>query len=257
MVYNGHKVKSVPVKIRYDEGPGWRAQLGYIVIATDRVIERDICLLAPQGVDVHFARIRSVDECTVDTLFAMEKELADAASRLLPECKLDVICFACTAGSAVIGEKRVIAELTRGAPHAKHATTLVGSVMQALNALNVKKIVVAAPYLDEINTIEAKYLQDNGFEILDFQGLNLLLDTDIGRIEPDFIMEYAQRIDCKEAEAIFISCAALRTLDIIDCLEKKISKPVVTSNQAMFWNTLRLAGIEDKIEGYGKLLCLC
>jgi maleate isomerase len=112
---------------------------------------------------------------------------------------------------------------------------------------------VASPYLDDINTLEARYLQDQGFEILEFQGMNILKDPDMRRVVPDFITEYARNIDHPEAEAIFISCGGIRSLEIVDALEQQIEKPVVASNQAMFWNTLRLAGIEDKIEGYGRL----
>ncbi len=248
-------VRSSPVEVRYDKGPDWRAHIGFVLIATDRVIEKDMFRLAPPGVGVHFTRLPGVDDCTIETLQAMEKDLADSAARLLPECNLDVVCFACTSGSAVIGEERVMAELSRGAPGAR-STTLITGAIRALRTLKARRIVVATPYLDEVNSLEAHYLQNQGFELLDFQGMNIRKDTDIGRVAPDFIMEYAQTVDRPDAEAIFVSCGALRTLEIIDTLEEEVGKPVVTSNQAMFWDTLRLAGIEDKIEGYGQLLRL-
>jgi maleate isomerase len=248
-------ITSRPVTIRFDKGYAWRAKIGFVLIATDRIIEREMLGLAPEGVGVYFTRLPSEDRITVETLAAMEKGLTDAAACLLPGCGLDVICFACTSGSVVIGEKRVIAKLLRGAPAAR-ATTLISGVIRALNTLKTKRIVVATPYLDEINTLEAEYLQKIGIEVLDIQGMNIVKDTDIGQVAPDFILEYAQDLDRPDAQAIFISCGALRTLDIIDKLEQRVGKPVVTSNQAMFWDTLRLAGIEDKIEGYGRLLRL-
>ena len=51
-----------------------------------------------------------------------------------------------------------------------------------------------------------------------------------------------------------MSCGALRTLDVVDALEAEIGKPVICSNQAMIWETLRIAGIDDRIAGYGRLL---
>jgi maleate isomerase len=146
-----------------------------------------------------------------------------------------------------------MAELSRGAPKAR-PTTLITGVIRALRALHAQRIVVATPYLDEINILEQRYLQKQGFEVLDIQGMNLVKDTDMVRVTPDFIMEYAQSIDRPDADAIFVSCGALRTLDIIDDVEREVGKPVVASNQAMLWDALRLAGIEDKIEGYGLLL---
>jgi len=74
------------------------------------------------------------------------------------------------------------------------------------------------------------------------------------RVTPEFIMEYVRDMDRPDAEAIVISCGGIRSLEIIDELERQIKKPVITSNQAMFWDTMRLAGINDKIDGYGMLL---
>ncbi|MGD2269691.1 MAG: hypothetical protein PVI06_04770 [Desulfobacterales bacterium] len=248
-------ITSRPVTIRFDKGYAWRAKIGFVLIATDRIIEREMLGLAPEGIGMYFTRLPSEDRITLETLAAMEKGLTDAAACLLPGCGLDVICFACTSGSVVIGEQRVIEKLSRGAPAAR-ATTLISGVIRALKTLKTKRIVVATPYLDEINDLEARYLQKNGFEVLDIQGMNIVKDTDIGKVAPDFMLEYAQSLDRPDAQAIFVSCGALRTLDIIDKLEQRVGKPVVTSNQAMFWDTLRLAGVRDKIEGYGRLLRL-
>jgi hypothetical protein len=79
-----------------------------------------------------------------------------AASLILPDGGLDVVCYACTSGSVVMGEDVVRAELSKGCPCAI-PTTLVSGVFAALEALDVKKVVVAAPYLDEVNRIEADY----------------------------------------------------------------------------------------------------
>ena len=60
-------------------------------------------------------------------------------------------------------------------------------------------------------------------------------------------------MDHPKAEAILISCGALRTLDVIEEIEQSTGKPVVTSNQSMMWNCLRMSGIEDRLDGYGIL----
>ena len=245
--------KSLPVKVRYDRGPLWRARIGFVLIANDGIIEEEMIRLALPGVGIHFTRLPGVVDCTVKTLMAMEKGLADAASRFVSEDGFNVVCFACTSASALIGEERVMAELLRGAPDAQ-TTTLITGVIRALRTLQVRRIVVATPYLDEINNLEEKYLQEQGFDILDMQGMNILNGDEMYRVTPDFILEYAMALDRPEAEAIFISCGGLRSLEIVDALEQKVGKPVVTSNQAMFWDTIRSAGIDDKIEGYGKLL---
>jgi len=255
MTENSIPKRSHPVDVRYDRGPHWRAQIAFVLISNDDLVEGDMFRIAPPGVGIHFNRIPGVDECTAETLMAMEKDLAEAASRFVCEDGLDVVCFACTSASALIGEERVMAELSRGAPNAR-TTSLITGVIRALRTLRAQRIVVATPYLDEINILEEKYLREQGFDVLDMQGMNILSGAEMYRVTPEFIQEYARSFDRPEADAIFISCGGLRSLEIIDALEQEVGKPVVASNQAMFWDTIRLAGIDDKIEGYGQLLRL-
>ena len=120
--------------IRFDQGYHPRAKLGFILLATEPTIERDIFHLAPPGVGVYFTRVRMPNEVTVETLATVEAKLANAAAVLMPDFDLDVICYACTSGSVVIGEDRVMAEISRGAPTVR-PTTLVTGVIRALQAL--------------------------------------------------------------------------------------------------------------------------
>ena len=164
-----------------------------------------------------------------------------------------MVCYACTSGSLVIGEQRVFAELNRGAPKAK-ATSLITGVIRALKQVQARRIVVATPYLDEVNQREVDYLEQAGFEVISLCGLNLERDSDMVRVVPDYITEFALAQDHPDADAIFISCGALRTLDVIGEIESRAGKPAICSNQAMIWDCLRLANIEDRFEGYGRLL---
>jgi len=134
------------------------------------------------------------------------------------------------------------------------AASLITGVIRALNAVGAKRIVIATPYLDEINQRESEYMSARGFEIVAIEGLNLEKDSDMVRVKPEFIKDFAISLDRDDADAIFISCGALRALDVIDEIEATIGKPVICSNQAMIWDTLRLAGINDHFHGYGQLL---
>jgi len=240
-------------EIQFDYGRHYRAKIGYVLLATEQVIQDDVTHLRPDGVGIHFARAAIPNSITNDTLAAQADLLAECAATILPDGSLDVICYACTSGSLVIGEERVFGELRKGAPQAK-PTSLITGVMRALRAVGAKRIVVGTPYLDEINTKERLYMQSAGFDILNIQGLNIEKDSDMVRVKPEFIYDFALSLDCPTAEAIFISCGALRTLDVVEAIENKIKKPVICSNQAMIWDTFRLAGIEDRISGYGRLL---
>ena len=246
-------IASTPDAIRFDEGSHPRAKIGYVLLATEQTVQDDVIRLQPPGVGIHFTRVAIPDSITNESLAAQADLLADCAASLLPDGSLDVVCYACTSGSLVIGEERVFAELNRGAPKAK-ATSLITSVIRALNQVQARRIVVATPYLDEVNQREVDYLEQAGFEVISLCGLNLERDSDMVRVVPDYITEFALAQDHPDADAIFISCGALRTLDVIGEIESRAGKPAICSNQAMIWDCLRLANIEDRFEGYGRLL---
>ncbi len=241
-----------PGEIGFDAGRHHRAKIGYVLLATEQTIEDDVMRLRPDGVGMHFARAAIPDSITSETLLAQKELLAPAAASLLPDGSLDVVCYACTSGSLVIGQDRVHAELNKGAPNAK-ATSLITGVIRALNAVGAKKLAVGTPYLTEVNDRETAYLEEAGFEVLSMTGLNLEKDSDMVRVSPAFLFDYAVSLDRPDADAVFISCGALRMLDVVDDIEQRIGKPVIASNQAMIWDTLRLSGIDDRIEGYGDL----
>ena len=243
-------------EIRFDQGRHHRAKIGYVLLATEQTIQDDVMKLRPEGVGIHMTRAAIPDSITNATLAAQADLLAECASTLLPDGSLDVVCYACTSGSLVIGEERVAAELRKGAPNAR-ATSLITGVIRALRAVGAKRIVVGTPYLEEINEREAIYLEKAGFDVLSITGLNLEQDSDMVRVAPDYIAEFALSLDRPDADAIFISCGALRTIDVVGHIESRAGKPVIASNQAMIWDTLRLAGIDDRINGYGRLLQEC
>ena len=68
--------------------------------------------------------------------------------------------------------------------------------------------------------------QTRGFEVTAIAGLNLERDSDMIRVRPDYIAEFAAGLDTPDADALFISCGALRSLDIVDALERRLGKPV-------------------------------
>ena len=241
-----------PQQIRFDEGAHARAKIGFVLLATEQTVQDDAMRLRPEGVGMHFTRAAIPDSITNASLAAQADLLADCASLLLPDGSLDVVCYACTSGSLVIGEQKVFAELNRGAPNAM-ATSLITGVIRALHAVSARKITVVTPYLDEINQREVEYLVAAGFEVLSIRGLNLEKDSEMVRVAPEYLAEFALTQNHEEADAIFISCGALRSLEVVEEIEQQAGKPVICSNQAMLWDCLRLAGVNDRLHGYGRL----
>lgn len=236
----------------FDRGRHWRAKLGFVLLAMEQTIESDLFRMAPEGVGVHVTRVPMSDSVNVGTLRAMAGGLRRAAEVLLPSLELDVVCYGCTSGSIVIGEETVEAELAAGSG-ARRVTTLVGGVVEGLRVLRARRLSVVTPYVAGINELEATYLRRQGFQVDALAGLEIELDQDIARVRPEFLLDFAEQAVHPDSDAVFISCGALRSIDIVNDLEARVGRPVVTSNQAMMWSCLRNAGIDDRLDAFGQL----
>ena len=252
MFKTGQVIISKVRKPSFDKGRHSRARLGFILMSTDLAAESDFYDIAPKDVAIHITRLKTDDHTTNETLSKHIEFMADAASRIQPDTKPDVISYSCTSGSIVIGEEKIKEEIKKGAPYTI-PMTLVTGVVDALRELKVKNLVVGTPYLDEINTKEAEFLNNKGFSVLNIQGLNLTKGIEFGTVTPDYWIKFADEINDESADAIFLSCGGIRSTEVIDQIEQKVGKPVITSNQAQMWSCLRRAGVEDKISGFGKL----
>ncbi len=239
--------------VRYDAGPYPRARLAFLCVANAGLTEGEMHAIAPEGVGLSFGRVPMATACTVQNLAGMETGLSQALDSLAPGRRdIDVVCYNCTAGSFVIGNDKVRAMITQARPDAAAATLLDG-VTAALAAVGARRLAIATAYDDAVNALERGYFENTGHEIVSLQGLGLPNDETMNRVSPEFLYEFACAVDRPDADAIFISCGALRSTAIIERLEHKLGKPVIGSNQASMWHCLRLAGIRDRMDGYGRL----
>ena len=82
---------------------------------------------------------------------------------------------------------------------------------------------------------------------------DIAADYDIGKVDKDFLYETLSNMKVDNADALFVSCTALPVLNIIDKLEKKLNIPVLSSNQALIWDSLETIGKNNDVLGFGKL----
>jgi maleate isomerase len=232
---------------------GWRGRIGLLVPSVNTVAEPEMNLIAPEGIAAFAARMRNAKADHKDTLGLIKH--VERATDELASAHVDVVAFTCTAGSFIQGGKgedelRKLIEKTAQVP----SVTTSGAVVQALKRLEVKKLVIATPYPEEINRLEKTFFEEHGLEVLAIKGLGITDAFLIGCEMPDDTYRFVKSMDDPSADAIFISCTNYRTFDIIELLEEDCKKPVVTSNQATFWAALRTIGCEESIPGFGTLL---
>ena len=189
----------------------------------------------------------------------------DSAAKLLATAHPDLVLFGCTSGSLIggFGYDLELIKRMEGQCGAKALTTS-SAVLMALKALGAKRVVVATPYVDRVNEIEKKFLEDNGFEVLNIKGLQNL-DPDLigfpgneGAAGENMIQQMyhlTKEVLNPAADAIFVSCTGLGIAHGINMMERDFGLPVVTSNQASLWGALRSLSIKDDV-GLGKLFTL-
>ena len=238
---------------------GARGRIGLITLASDTSVLPEYTRAMPEGVAVYAAPIvLPRGEVTPAALAEMlAEDQLEHAAELLVWADVDVIVFACTTGSLVHGvgwDRELVGRIERAS--GRSATTTTTAVLDALRAVGASSLAVATPYIEELNAIESRFLEASGFRVAGIAGLGCATDAEIGRLEPADAVSLVERVDCSDADAIFISCTNFHCLPAIASLERQIGKPVVTSNLAGAWAALRQIGIEDTIPGYGQLLHL-
>jgi maleate isomerase len=236
-----------------DRGQGGVAALGVIVLQSDETLENEWRhLFADPGVALHHARIPSGLHVTTETLKQMEQELATTAALLPGTIAFDAIAYACTSGASIIGPD-VVAEKI----HQYHAgvpvSDPISAVMAGCRALGVRRLGFLTPYVPEVSQAIRTVLETNEFEIAAFGSFEESEEHVVARIAEsstlDAMVDIGKAADC---DAVFASCTNLRTFDVLAEAEERLGKPVISSNQALAWHLLRLAGV-TAFTGPGRL----
>jgi len=236
---------------------GTRAKIGVIVPSTNTANEAEWHRLLPAGVTLHASRMPLHTDTSSDTgRAALYRDLEHYAAQLAL-AGVDMIAYSCTAGS-LVSPVTALAELITHHTGITAVTT-AQAIVHALHTLNVKKLAIATPYHDALNAHEQGFFEDIGFEVVKIMGLGYGENgpaefRNIARIEANAVSSLVSAVDRPDADAILISCTDLATLAVIDTLEAELGKPVISSNSATLWASLRAAGIDDSIVPGGTLL---
>ena len=244
------KSKYIEPKFKKESNP----RIGLLALSTDLTIERDfqsICHSLPINLFVN--RIHNENPLTKENLLKMYDQLESITEKILPGEKINTVAYGCTSGTIAIGEDKVKEKIQLAKPGC-HVTTPITSAIKAFNKMNVKKIAVFTPYPESVNKTISEYLIKKNINVTSFSTFNLDLDVDFARVDPKYLSEILTKLNINDADALFVSCTALPALEILDDVEKKINKPVFSSNQTLIWDTIRSVGYKSSVEGYGKLL---
>ena len=228
-------------------------RIGVIALSTDFTIEQDfrnICHHNP--VDIFVNRIPFENPLNHKNYLKMADHISEVSSQILPSEDIDIVAYGCTSGTIAIGSDRIKEEVNKAKPKSK-VTTPITAAMKAFNHLGLKKIAVLTPYPKDVNATVYNYLMDNNINVESFSSFNLEYDSEIAQVSLASLEKEISKIDLSNVDGLFVSCTALKIVDVLDKVESSQNTVVISSNQAIIWDCIRSVGIDSKIKGYGKL----
>lgn len=221
---------------------GWRAKLGVITPANGMSMEMEFHRYAPEGVAIMTQRVlfEKVDKQGLSALADRSVE----GAKILASAKPDLLLFGCTTGSLIHGlgyDRELIHRLekTSGIPSITTSTALI----EALRALNARRLAIVTPYSDSVNQAEKSFLEDSGFEVLSIQGLGYTDPNCMPRTTEVEMYRLLKESIAAEADTVFVSCTGINVMDGIQAMEQDFKRPVITSNQVSLWYALKKMGI--------------
>jgi maleate cis-trans isomerase len=240
-----------------DDMYGWRAKIGFMVPSSCTVYEPEFAKIISGLEGVIGCASRLLIETTdVDGMRGMNQQI-DKAAKELATIDPDVVAYMCTSGSFYEGRQgeQAIRESIKSITDCRVISTSQ-AVVEALNRFNAKRVVMLAPYNKDITLREVNFLESAGIDVVDYHYRDIEDNLDRGAQPPEVTFHYAKKLNYEAADALFLSCGNIRTLEIIPTLEQHTGKPVVASSPATTWLALREAGVLEKVEGFGRLLTL-
>ena len=242
---------STKVEAKYNSST--KPKVGLIVLATDFMIEKDfIDVTKGMGIDLFVNRIHTYFPLTSENLIKMSNTLTEVSKDILPDEKLDCVVYGCTSGTIAAGYDLIKKKIELAKPEAK-VTTPSTAATNALKKMNVSKVSIFTPYSKKLNDEVVDYFKKENFIVTSNSYFDILNDADIAKIDPDYLYDVISKMNLGDAEAVFLSCTNLPALSILDKLEKKLNKVVLSSNQVLIWDTLQSVGKNNSIKGFGKL----
>lgn len=226
--------------------PGYSAEGDYPIV--ERLLGDDVAFAVvhtDMPVDAH--RVDALLEIGGDGLLA-----AGAAELVDPQS----VIWACTSGSFVFGwdgARRQVAALVEATGRPASSTSF--AFVDALAALGVTRVAVAATYPQDIAELFASFLRHARVEVVHLASRGIVTASEVGRLGAAQLFEFAEANDHSDAQALLLPDTALHTIASVAELERRLGKPVLTANQVSVWQGLRLAGVSVTRDGLGAVFC--
>lgn len=238
------------------DGLAAKARIGLVVVSASTVSEMRYPRAVPE-VGFFASRMMLGGDHGLGALLEMEKSSARAVEEL-DSAGVDSIAYCCTVSGAQRGleKDREFCDDMERQYSAPIASTMLAAA-EALQHLDLRRVVLTSPYPHSYHEAETRYLAEAGIETVAASGMGLRTAAEFAAVPPEEIYRFALdawRESGTGADGLFISCMNFDAMAAAQALEDAIGRPVVTSHSATLWRALALAGVDEPVQGYGRLL---
>jgi len=228
-------------------------KIGLITLSTDLTMENDFYSISKDlPLDVFVNRIKNYNPLTKENLLKMYDQLEAVTKDILPDEKINTVDFGSTSGTIAIGKDKIKEKIQLAKPDC-YVTTPITSAIKAINKMKIKNIAIFTHSTESVHKTVFEYFSKENIEVLSFSSFKLDSDLEIGKVDPNYLSEVLTKMETGSSDALFISCTALPVLKILDHVETKIKKIVLSSNQTLIWDSIRSVGYKNSVSGHGQL----
>ncbi len=233
---------------------GWKARLGLIMPSNNTVMEPELSMILPEGITIHGHKVGVRPENRGDDFMeVMRKDAIENGFKIGP---VDCVSYCCLTTSFYHGlawDQNLLKEMEKST--GKPATSAATAMIRALKELDIEKVAIASPFKREVNEKLVGFVEENGFKVVGMKALEPAPSPqDVVKLPTTVAYRLAKEAFRPEADCVFICATDLPSLAVIEAFERDLGKPVVSTNQAILWDMLRIIEIKANIEGYGCLL---
>lgn len=228
--------------------------VGLVLLSSDHSLEMEWSKLLSDQVLTFNSRVHHNGLLDAHDLSQISQGIVDTTNLIATGLEMDVMAFACTSASIVIGETKISNLLTHNRKNIP-STNPWTAAKTAFNYLKAKNIAVFSPYPTKTNYLLYSSLIKAGFNVSSFGSLGIENDKFVTTISKDSMFKALEKIlKGQQVDVVFMSCTNLRALKHLEEFENYFGVPIVTSNSALFWHVMHIAGKTAKCPGYGILL---
>jgi maleate isomerase len=246
--------------------PAINLRLGQIVPSSNTTMETEIPALFrarethfPERFTFHSSRMR-MKHVTAQELEAMDLA-SDRCALELSDARVDVLAYACLVAIMNMGhgyhrlsEQRLHGRtLENGAP--APVITSAGALTDGLHALGAARVSLVCPYMKPLARVVVDYIEAEGITVHDYLALEIPDNLEVGRQDPEKLLDFVQKVDCRGIDALVISaCVQMPSLAVIDRVERRADVPVVSASVCTAYQIMKRLGLEAFSPQAGSLL---